>query len=75
MNIGNLKIDIRLVLVLLSVISAVGIWRLQDVGEAADAMAKRPLVKERIAAEWLAATRTNSIRTFALVKSRDAADP
>ena len=80
MNLGNLKIGIRLtlgfgmVLLLLSVISAVGIWRLQEVGEAADAMAKRPLAKERIAAEWLVATSTNSIRTFALVKSSDAAD-
>ena len=80
MNLGNLKIGIRLtlgfgmVLLLLSVISAVGIWRLQEVGEAADAMTKRPLVKERIAAEWLVATSTNSIRTFALVKSSDAAD-
>ena len=81
MNIGNLKIDICLalgfgmVLVLLSVISAVGIWRLQDVGEAANAMTKRPRLKERIAAEWLVVTRTNSIRSIALVKSRGAADP
>ncbi|MBG6077853.1 MCP four helix bundle domain-containing protein, partial [Polaromonas sp. CG_9.11] len=80
MNIKNLRIGSRLalgfgvVLLLLSIISGLGIWGLQEVGSAADAMAKRALVKERIAAEWLVATSTNSIRTFALVKSTDAAD-
>ena len=80
MNIRNLSISIRLalafgaVLLLLGIISGLGIWRLQEVGQAADAMAKRTLVKERIAAEWLVATSTNSIRALALVKSDDAAD-
>ena len=80
MNIRNLRIGIRLalgfgaVLLLLGSISGLGIWRLQQVGEAADAMAKRTLVKERIAAEWLVATSTNSFRALALVKSDDAAD-
>ena len=44
-------------------ISGLGIRRLQEVGNAADAMAKRTLVMERIAAQWLVATSTNSIRT------------
>ncbi|NDP65007.1 MAG: HAMP domain-containing protein, partial [Polaromonas sp.] len=76
----NLRIGIRLalgfgvVLLLLAIISGLGVWRLQEVGNAADAMARRTLVKERIASEWLVATSTNSIRTFALVKSSDAAD-
>ena len=80
MNIRNLSISIRLtlafgaVLLLLGIISGLGIWRLQQVGEAADAMAKRTLVKERIASEWLVATSSNSIRALALVKSDDAAD-
>ncbi|MBC7444231.1 MAG: MCP four helix bundle domain-containing protein, partial [Polaromonas sp.] len=78
MNIRNLKIGMRLtlgfgtVLLLLVAISAVGIWRLRDMGLAVESMAERALVKERIAAEWLVATSTNSIRTFALVKSNDA---
>jgi len=80
MNIKNLKTGTRpmlvfgTVLLLPGVVSELGIWRLQKVGEAADAMAKRTLVKERIAAEWLVAASTNSIQTFALVKSDDAAD-
>ena len=80
MSIKNLKIGIRLalgfgvVLLLLGINSGFGMWHLQEVGDAADAMAKRALVKERIAAEWLVSTSTNSIRTFALVKSDDAAD-
>lgn len=80
MNIKNLRIGIRLalgfgvVLLLLGIISGLGIWRLQEVGNAADAMARRALVKERIAAEWLVATSNNSIRTFALAKSTDDAD-
>jgi methyl-accepting chemotaxis protein len=80
MNIRNLKIGTRLamgfalVLLLLSVIAGIGMWCLQEVGNATEAMAKRALVKERIAADWLVATSTNSVRTFALVKSSDPED-
>ena len=78
MNFKNLNIGTRLTLdfglVLLCVFSAVGIWRLQQMGDAADAMAKRTLLKERIAAEWLVATSRNSIRIFVLVKTLDVAD-
>jgi CHASE3 domain sensor protein len=75
LNIGTrLTLGFGLVLVLLCVFSAVGIWRLQQMGDAADAMAKRTLLKEHIAAEWLVATSRNSIRIFALVKTLDAAD-
>ena len=76
----NLKIGTRLavgfglVLFLLSVIAGIGVWRLQEVGTATEDMAKRALVKERIAADWLVATSTNSVRTFALVKSSDPED-
>ena len=80
MNIRNFKIGTRLaigfalVLLLLSLIAGIGIWRLQEVGDATEAMAKRALVKERLAADWLTATSTNSVRTFALVKSTDPQD-
>ncbi|MDB5940022.1 MAG: hypothetical protein JWP77_2386, partial [Polaromonas sp.] len=80
MNFTNLKIGIRLalgfgaVLLLLVAMSALGIWRLQKIGVAVELMAERTLVKERISAEWLVATSTNSIRTFAMVKSADAED-
>ena len=80
MNIRNLKIGVRMglgfgvMLLLLCIVSGLGMWRLNGMGLAVDVMAQRALVKERIAAEWLVATSTNSIRTFALVKSNDAAD-
>ncbi len=80
MNIKNLKIGTRLglgfalVLSLLSFTAAHGMWRLHEVGGATEKLAKEALVKERIAADWLVATSTNSVRTFALVKSTDSED-
>ncbi|MFI5445993.1 methyl-accepting chemotaxis protein [Polaromonas sp. UC242_47] len=76
----NLKIGIRLgigfavMLILLAIIAGLGVWRLQNVGEATEEMVKNALVKERLAAQWLVATSTNSVRTFALVKSTDPED-
>ena len=59
MNIKNLRIDRRLalgfgavLLLLLGIISGFGIWHLQQVGDATQAMAKRALVKGRITAQW-----------------------
>ncbi|MFZ4478408.1 MAG: methyl-accepting chemotaxis protein [Rhodoferax sp.] len=80
MKLGDLKIGTRLgigfalVLLLLGVIAGLGVWRLQKVGDTTDEMTRQALVKERITAEWLRATSTNSVRTFALVKSTDAED-
>ena len=80
MSIRNLKIGTRLglgfalVLVFLTAIAVLGIWRLQGVGHATSDMASQALVKERLAADWLVATSTNSVRTFALVKSDDPHD-
>jgi methyl-accepting chemotaxis protein len=80
MIIRNFKIGTRLglgfalVLLFLTAIAALGIWRLQGVGHATSDMASRALVKERLAADWLVATSTNSVRTFALVKTSDPRD-
>ena len=80
MNIKNFKIGTRLgmgfavVLLFLGVIAGLGVWRLQSVGHATATMASEALLKERLAAEWLVATSTNSVRTFALVKSTDPDD-
>ena len=80
MKLADLKIGTRLgigfavVLLFLSVIAGLGVWRLQKVGDTADDMARRALVKERVTAEWLRATGSNSVRTFALVKSADPED-
>ncbi len=74
----NLKIGVRLgfgfalVLALTALMTAVGVWHLQRVGEETAAMASNTLRKERLAAEWLLATSTNGVRTFAVAKSGDA---
>ena len=60
-----------LVLLLAVVIAALGVWRLQNIGDASREMARKSLEKERLAAGWLLATSTNSVRTFALLKSND----
>ena len=76
----NFKIGTRLgmgfalVLLLLSVIAGLGVSRLQNVGDATDEMVRQALVKERLAADWLGATGSNSVRTFAMVKSTDPED-
>ncbi|RZL86337.1 MAG: HAMP domain-containing protein [Variovorax sp.] len=77
MGIRNWKIGTRLglgfalVLALLASIACIGVLRLQAVGDATQEMVQRSLVKERLAAEWLLGTSSNSVRTFALVKSND----
>lgn len=70
----RLGIGFALVLLLLSVIAGLGVWRLQNVGDATEEMVRQALVKERLAANWLVATSTNSVRTLALVKSTDPED-
>jgi methyl-accepting chemotaxis protein len=80
MNFKNLKIGTRLglgfalVLFLLIITTGLGVSRLQNVGDATHEMAGAALIKERLAADWLVATSSNSIRTFALVKSTDPDD-
>ncbi len=60
-----------LVLALVAAIAAIGVVRLQGVGDATRDMTRQSLEKERLAAAWLLATSTNSVRTFALLKSND----
>ncbi|RST46783.1 MCP four helix bundle domain-containing protein, partial [Variovorax sp. MHTC-1] len=68
----RLGIGFALVLALLASIAGIGVLRLQNVGNATEDMVQRSLVKERLAAAWLLGTSSNSVRTFALVKSNDA---
>jgi methyl-accepting chemotaxis protein len=60
-----------LVLAFVAVIAGIGVMRLQSVGDATHEMARRSFEKERLAASWLLSTSTNSVRTFALLKSND----
>ncbi|MDP2680048.1 MAG: methyl-accepting chemotaxis protein [Rhodoferax sp.] len=80
MKLGNLKIGTRLgigfalVLMLLSVIAGLGVWRLQSVGDTSVEMTSKAMIKERLAAQWLKATSVNSVRTFSLIKTTNPSD-
>jgi methyl-accepting chemotaxis protein len=74
----NLKIGTRLgmgfglVLILMTLIAMIGIWRLHDAGSATETMIADALVKERLASEWLKENSGNGIRTFSVARSSDA---
>jgi methyl-accepting chemotaxis protein len=79
-NMKNLRIGARLaigfavVLILMMSITGIGVWRLQEVGNATEVMVKEGLLKERLVSEWTAATTANGVRTVALMKSNNAED-
>ena len=74
---SNLRIGTRLasgfaLLILLSVITTlIGIWQLHTVSETARQMMEKPLVKERMAADWYRNTYAAIRRTSAIAKSSD----
>jgi methyl-accepting chemotaxis protein len=75
--IGNMKIGKRLglgfaVILALSVLVAViGVWRLQSVAKATQAMMDVPLAKERMIGDWYRHTYAGIRRTIAVAKSSD----
>ena len=77
--IGNMKIGKRLglgfavILALSIVIAALGIWRLQAVASATQAMMDQPLAKERMIGDWYRNIYSGVRRTSAVAKSRDNA--
>src|SRR5450830_438742 len=74
---GNMKIGKRLglgfamILGLSIVIAAIGVWRLQSVAHATQAMMDVPLAKERLIADWYRNTYGGIRRTTAVAKSSD----
>ena len=74
---SNLRIGTRLaagfaLVILLSVVSTlVGMWQLHTVAETARQMMEKPLVKERMAADWYRNTYAAIRRTSAIAKSSD----
>ena len=40
------------VLLMMAIVAAMGIWRLQSVAEATNAMMQMPLAKERLISDW-----------------------
>ncbi|MFM9924744.1 methyl-accepting chemotaxis protein [Variovorax sp. H27-G14] len=77
MSLKDLKIGTRLglgftvTLLLMALIACIGVLRLTAVGKATDEMVTQALVKERLATEWLANVRSNTVASFAMVKATD----
>jgi len=75
--IGNLKVGIRLglgfgsVLVLLTLMAAIGIWRLQNVGTMSNALVTTELRQALLAKEEVKLIETNALRTIAAIKATD----
>ncbi|EJL81169.1 methyl-accepting chemotaxis protein [Herbaspirillum sp. CF444] len=75
--IGNMKIGKRLglgfaaILGLSIVIAGIGVWRLQSVTNATQAMMDVPLAKERMIGDWYRYTYAGIRRTTAVAKSSD----
>ncbi len=60
-----------IVLALMIVVTAMGIWRLQTVADATNAMMKMPLAKERLISDWYSNIATSITRTTAIARSTD----
>ena len=77
---NNMKIGARLaagfsvVLLLMLVTAAIGVWRMQQGASATEYIVRNALAKERIAAAWLNETSNNAVRTLALTKLSAADD-
>ena len=75
--IGNMKIGKRLglgfaiILALSVLIAVIGVWRLQSVARATQAMMDVPLAKERMIGDWYRHTYAGIRRTIAVAKSSD----
>ncbi|MFZ6780198.1 methyl-accepting chemotaxis protein [Undibacterium sp. Ji83W] len=77
MKIQNLNIGIRLamgfglVMLLATISSGIGLWRLNEVADSTRSMMQEPLKKERMTEEWYRITVAGLKRTLAIVKSSD----
>ncbi|MDA8455841.1 methyl-accepting chemotaxis protein [Acidovorax sp. GBBC 3334] len=73
----NLSIGARLgggfalVLVLMALMTAFGLWRLQTVAQATHEMTQQPLANERMISDWYRYVDSAARRTTAIVKSTD----
>ncbi|CAL63197.1 Methyl-accepting chemotaxis protein [Herminiimonas arsenicoxydans] len=76
MQFKNLKIGVRLgmafglLLVLMAFMTVMGVLRLQDVAKATVLM-EEATIKERLAQQWIKGIETNTVRTFARVRTSD----
>ncbi len=76
MKIKNLKIGVRLgiafglLLVLMAFMTVMGVSRLQDVAQATSLM-EEATIKERLSQQWVEGIATNTVRTFARMRSNN----
>ncbi len=77
MTFAKFKIGVRLgvgfavVLILLTVISGLGMWRLKTVGDLTEQIVTQAAAKERLITEWKYASQINGVRTIASANSTD----
>ena len=72
MNIGaRLTAGFGLVLLLTTLMTVIGVWRLQAVAEATHTMMQKPLAKERLIGDWYLMIHTSVRRVTAISKSTD----
>ena len=77
MKLNDLRIGVRLgggfavILALLALMMAIGVWRLSSVAGATRQMMEVPLAKERLAEEWFRNIAVGVRRTTAIAKSAD----
>ena len=69
----RMGLGFAVVLLLMAFIAASGLLRLENVGSATNEMVNGPQVKERLVAQWASEVKANIVRTYAMVKSTDAA--
>ncbi|WP_313030879.1 methyl-accepting chemotaxis protein [Massilia alkalitolerans] len=68
---AQLRIVFAFVIIISTLATAVAIWRLQLMSEETEALTRRPLVKERLASQWLLNTSVSAKRTAAVARSSD----
>ena len=68
---AQLRIVFAFVIIISTLATAVAIWRLQLMSEETEAFTRRPLVKERLASQWLLNTSVSAKRTAAVARSSD----
>ena len=68
---AQLRIVFAFVIIISTLATAVAIWRLQAMSEETEALTRHPLVKERLASQWLLNTSVSAKRTAAVARSSD----
>src|SRR5947209_2588252 len=77
MRIANMKIGARLgfgfglILLLVALMGAIGVSRLQNINDATTTLVQESMQKQKQAQAWLLATSVNGTRTVALFKATD----